>query len=313
VRHVRMLGLCLVAAVAMSAVATSSAFAVKNPTKNLKIFQNCPVHGVSEGGNPVVSCTFGATEVGEKGTAPGGHFTVGPITVPIEKQIILQYGLAENPLNEEVEEFVAPTHGVEAIIPVAEKVPGEPIANITEAEQNELGWPETLKYSYRTHKSQVKKVTETIEVAGKTATNATDLLIERGTAVEAPVKIKAGNQWMSELGVVCYVGSDEEPIVQHLTTGESESPSTHEIIHGHKGELSITLEGRFVTITHDALVDNTYPVPAAKCTGPYAEVIAATIDRKFGLPAVAGASSTEIDGTLYLASRELAELKGGAS
>ena len=312
-RHVRMLGLCLVTAVAMSAVAASNAFAVKNPTKSLKIFENCPVHGLSEGGNPDVACVFGATEVGEKGTASGGHFTVGPITVPIEKQIVLQYGVAENPLEEEVLEFVAPTHGVEAILPAPEMVPGEPIANITEAEQNELGWPETLKYSYRTHKSQVKKVTETIEVAGKTATNATNLLIEQGTAVEAPVKIKAGNKWLSELGDVCYVGSNEEPIVQHLTTGESESPSTHEIVHGHRGELSIDHEGREVTITHDGLVDNTYPVPAAKCTGPYAEVIAATVDREFGLPAVAGASSTEINGTLYLASAEIAEEKGGAS
>jgi hypothetical protein len=313
VRHIRMVGVCLVAAVAMSAVAASSALAVKNPTKSLKIFENCPVHGVSEGGHPDVTCFFGATELGEKGTAPGGHFTVGPITVGIEKQIILQYGGAENPLNEEVLEFVAPTHGVEAIAPTPEKVPGEPIANIPEAEQNELGWPETLKHNYQTHKSQEKKVTETIEVAGKTATNATDLLIEQGTAVEVPVKIKAGNQWLSELGDVCYVGSNEEPIVQHLTTGESVSPSTGEMVHGHKGELEIIHEGREVIISHDALVDNTYPVPAAKCTGPYAEVVAATIDRKFGLPAVAGASSTEINGTLYVASAEIAEEKGGAS
>jgi hypothetical protein len=296
----------LVAAFALSAVAASSALAVKNPTKSAKIFKNCPVNGEG-GGSPDVSCIFGATELGE-----GGQFTVGPITVPLARQIVLQYGISQP--SEYEFPFIAPTHGAEAITPTPEKVPGEPIAHITSAEQTELGWPESLSYKYAQaqRKHTVKTVTETIEGAGNPATHIFNILTEEGVGVEAPVKIKGENKWLSELGDVCYIGSEAEPIVQHLTSGPSESPLTHETIHGSHGEVSFAHEGEEVTLTHSNLVDNTYPVPGAVCTGPYSSVIAATIDKEFGLPAVAGASVTELKGTLYTGSKHLAETKGGA-
>jgi hypothetical protein len=302
-----MLGLSLIAAFAMSAVATSSALAVKNPTNSVKIFENCPVHGEG-GGSPDVSCIFGATELGE-----GGQFTVGPITVPLAKQIILQYGISQP--SEEEFPFIAPTHGAEAITPTPEKVPGEPIAHITPAEQTELGWSETLSFRYRQaqKKGTVKKVYETIEGAGDPATHIFNILREEGTGVEAPVKIKGENKWLSELGDVCYIGSDAEPIVQHLTSGASESPLTHETVHGSHGELTFRFSGEEVILSHSNLVDNTYPVPGAVCTGPFSAQISATINKEFGLPEPAGASLTELKGTLYTGSRKLAEEKGGAS
>ena len=57
-------------------------------------------------------------------------------------------------------------------------------------------------------------------------------------------------------------------------------------------------------------MDNTYAVPGASCTGPYASVIAATIDKEFSIPEPAGASVTEIKGTLYTGSKEFGELGG---
>ena len=308
-RHVRTLGLCLVAVLAMSAVAASSALAVKNPTKSVKIFKNCPVSGISEqNGLPNDLCIFAATEAKE-----GGQFTVGPITVPLVKQIVLQYGLAENEETGE-EGYVPPTHGVEAITPTPEPVPGEPIAHISLAEQEELGWPESLKYSYAQaqKKGLVRKVFEAIELAGTPKTSRTNLLFQEGTAVEAPVKIKGENKWLSRLGDACYIGSNEEPIVQHLVSGTSTSPLTSEEIHGSVGELEFLREFQEVILSHTDLVDNTYPVPGAACTGPYSSVIAATIDKQFGIPAVAGASKTEIKGSLYNSTNLPAE-EGGAS
>jgi hypothetical protein len=298
VRHVRMLGLCLFAGLALAAVTASSALAFKNPDKSAKIFANCPTTGEADG-FPDVACTVGATEPKE-----GGQFTVGPITVPIVKQIVLQYGIAEGE-NEELL-YVPPINGAEAITPTPEKVPGEPIAHITEAEQNELGWSEGLKYSYKLAQKDraAKTAYETIELAGIPATSVENIITEEGVGVEAPVKIKAENKWLSELGDVCYVGSDSEPIVQHLTSGPSESPLTHETINGTKGELEILHEGQEVIESHSDLVDNTYAVPGASCTGPNASVVAATINKEFGLPAPAGASVTEIKGSLYLASHE---------
>jgi hypothetical protein len=307
VRHVRIMGLCLAAVLVVVAGTASSAVAIKNPTKSPKIFVNCPVKGEFEGFADI-ACTVGATEPNE-----GGQFTVGPITVPITKQIVLQYGLTET--GEEELDYIPPANGAEAITPAPERVPGEPIADISEAEQNELGWSEGLKYSYKLAQKHhtVKTAYETIELAGIPYTNITNILIEEGVGVEAPVKIKAENKWLSELGDVCYVGSNEEPIVQHLTSGESTSPYTGETVHGSKGSLYIFHEGREVIESGSNLVDNTYAVPAASCTGPNASVIAATIDKEFGLPQPAGASLTEIKGALYLASAEYAELYGGAS
>ena len=311
-----MLGLCLVAVFAMSAVAAASASAViKNPTKSITIFKNCPVKATEAQGEPIDSliCVFAATEAAPE----GGHFTVGTITVPLEKQIVLQYGIAFTGPNEEHERYVPPQNGVEAITPTPEKVPGEPIAHLNQREQAELKWPEALsaKYLAAQKARSVKTVYETIELAGIPATSRTNIIFEEGVGVEAPVKIKAGNTWLSELGDTCYIGSNEGtipgPIVQHLTTGPSTSPLTGETIHGSAGELSILRGGSELWLAHSNLVDNTYPVPGASCKGPYAKQIDAMIDKYFGLPAVAGASVTELKGTLYNATVQVAE-KGGA-
>jgi len=308
VRHFRHLGLCLVAAFALSAVAAGSASAgtVQNPTEKLGIYKNCPVNGYSAEGRKAELCVFSATEAAPE----GGAFTVGGITVPLERQVQLQYGLAENP-ETGATEFIAPTNGAPAIVPTPEVVPGEPIGNITEAEQEEEGWPVGLKYSYALAKKRgkVKKVFETIEQAGIPVQNSTNIIFEEGVGVLAPVKIKGENKWLSELGDVCYIGSEEDPITQHLTTGSSTSPLTSEVLKGSAGELRIFLEGSAILLTHSDLVDNTYAVPAASCTGPYSSYIGAAIDKAFGIPAVAGASNTQLKGTLYESVAELIKKK----
>jgi len=310
VRHLRIMGLCLIAALVVSVGTAANALAVKNPTQALGFYKNCPFGSHAEDGTLVELCIFAATETGAKGTSAGGSFTVGPITVPIEKQIKLQYGLAENAAGEEFS--VVPTDGAPAIEPTPENVPGEPIGHITAAEQEELGWPSGLKYSYAQaqKKGQVKHATETIEIAGVPATSRNNIIAGNGTGVEAPVMIKAGNAWLSALGVVCTIGSFEHPIVQHLTSGISVSPLTGEEVKGKSGKLHIYDGGAALYLTESELLDNTYAVPAAVCTGPYSSQIAATIDKEFGIPQPAGASKTVIKGTLYSAAAEFLEEKG---
>ncbi len=308
-RHVRMLGLFLIAALVVSAVTVTSALGstVKNPTEKLNIYKNCPVNGESAAGRKAELCVFSATEAAPE----GGAFTVGGITVPLLKQVQLQYGLAEDP-ETGATEFVAPTNGAPAIVPTPELVPGEPIGHISAAEQEELGWPVALKFSYAQaqKKGLVKKVYESIEQAGIPVQNATNIIFEEGTGVEAPVKIKGENKWLSQLGDVCYIGSEEDPVTQHLTTGTSTSPLTGEELKGTAGELRIFLEGDAILLTHSDLVDNTYAVPGATCTGPFSSVIAATINKEFGIPAVAGASNTQLKGTLYESVAALIKEKG---
>ncbi len=307
-RHLRTIVLCGLAAFAASAAMVTSALAntVQNPTNRLGIYKNCPVNGKSAGGFNDELCVFSATEAAPE----GGAFTVGGITVPLEKQVQLQYGLAEN--SEGVLEFVAPTDGAAAIVPTPEKVPGEPIGHITEAEQEEEGWPAALKYSYKQAQKhgKVKIVYESIEQAGDPVQNSTNIIFEEGVGVLAPVKIKGENKWLSELGDVCYIGSEEDPITQHLTTGGSESPLTHEILKGSAGRLSIFDEGNALYLTGSDLVDNTYAVPGASCTGPYSSSVDAAIDKAFGIPAVAGASNTQLKGTLYESVAQVVKEKG---
>ena len=62
-----------------------------------------------------------------------------------------------------------------------------------------------------------------------------------------------------------------------------------------------------VVITKSNLVDNEFAVPGATCTGPFSTEIAAAIDKEFGVPAVAGASKTELKGTLWNATAEAVE------
>jgi hypothetical protein len=327
VRHVRMLGLCLAAVCACALVAASSALA-KEPTKSPKIFKNCPVNGFGEGRlepRPQEDCVYGQTT-----PKAGGQFTVGPITTPLTSSIRLQYGLAFGSEQEEIEKeekgegseqllfYVPPQNGAEAITPAPQKVPGEPIAHITPAEQEELGWPESLKYSYaHAKKGALKTVYETIEGAGGTPyTSINRILNAEGTGVEVDVKVKGENKWLSQLGDVCYIGSEAEPIVQRLTSGPSTSPLTGETIEGTRGELSFVYDkqtgGIGMAVLYGAkLVDNTYAVPGASCTGPYASVIAATIDKEFSVPQPAGASVTEIVGSLYTGTKAFGE-SGGA-
>ena len=51
----------------------------------------------------------------------------------------------------------------------------------------------------------------------------------KGAAVTLPLKVKLSNEM---LGEECYIGSDAEPIVLHLTTGETAPPAGTEPIRG---------------------------------------------------------------------------------
>ena len=108
-----------------------------------------------------------------------------------------------------------------------------------------MGWPESLKYSYaqaQKHKT-VKTVYEAIETAGGTPyTSIQKILDAEGPGVEVAVKIKGENKWLSQLGDVCYIGSEAEPIVQRLTSGPSTSPLTGETIEGTRGEIGFVIE-----------------------------------------------------------------------
>jgi hypothetical protein len=311
VRHVRMLGLCLVAVFATSAVAATSALATKEGTTNTAVFKNCPAT------NPeAVKCSFAATTPGE-----GGYFRVGGITVPITKQIKLQGAITEEGegvIGGGTARIIPPEDGASPIVPVAETVPGEVFGNISEAEMNEFGWPQSLRESYKTaqkrHWFHEGKTTEVIEPAGLNPDYLSefDLLVGGGTAIRANVRIQGKNKWLESVGGNCFIGSEADPVVQNLTTGESTSPLTGETVYGKPGYPLVIHNFEEATVTGDQLVDNTYAVPGAEgCGGSANEAyLDPAIDRAFGVPAAAGASVTVLSGSVYVMTTYSARKRG---
>jgi hypothetical protein len=313
VRHVRILGIGmgLAAALVISMVGAGSALAFKEPSYSLGHLKNCPVENIE-----VKKCTWGATRSGE-----GGHYSVGPITVPVTKPIVFQggYGKAYEIEGKEHQSIMyAPEDGVPMIKPVGEIVPGEPLAGVTEAEMSEFNWPLSLRKSYERALARGAfgegKITEEIEAAGndQDLLSEFNLLLEEDTALTARVQIIGKSRWLENMGGNCQIGSEADPIVQHLTTGESISPLTGERLKGAGGLISGADELGLLNLSGATLVDNTYSVPAAeKCGGPANEAyLDPLVNRAFGLPAEAGASSTELIGQFDVSSIKFAKEHG---
>ena len=281
--------------------------------------KGCPFNAEWEG-KRVAHCDYAETAAKD-----GGYYKVGGITVPVTKRIILQGGATpelgdETNENGEVfenheETLLPPENGAPEIVPVAEAVPVEVLNNVTEAEMNEFNWPANLRDSYKLAKKKgyfkANKTKEIIEPAGKHLDKIStfNLLISSGTAIEANVQIKGENPWLTILGGSCSIGSEAEPIVQHLTDAVSTSPLTGEELAGKGGFLEFRYEFRMTGIRETTLVDNTYPVPGAKqCGGSnWENYLDPVVNKAFGLPAPAGASETVLDGALYTASRVATE------
>jgi len=303
VRHVRMLGLCIAAVLAVGAALASSALALSNPNIGWKKFDNCPTS------NPAtVHCSVADTY-----KRTGGFYSVGPITVPVTGQILLQGGYTEE---EETEAgyystIIPPEDGASAIKPVAEPIPVSVLNNVSEEEMNEFNWPQSLRESY--DKAKLKgdfargKTSELIEPAGADLDffSNYNLLVEEGPAIIARVQILGENKWLKRLGGYCQIGSEANPIEQHLASGPSVSPLTGEEIHGKPGYATLVDNFEQAYLTETVLVDNTYAVPGAeKCGGSANEAyLDPVVNRAFGLPAVAGASTTELEGELYTATK----------
>ncbi len=205
-RHVRMLGICLAALLALAAIAATSASA-KDPFKANKWNQyaHCPynspvlVKPQEEDLNPF--CFLGRTSGGVK----GGFFSLGNVLVKLNKSIVLQ-GAAYNRSRVEVEEIenekkeceaspgskpecivaeeakegfeiywqykdaalkiVGPEDGAETLESPELKVT-KGLKTITPAIEEEAGWPQALKESFNAAlKNKEGTLNVKIELAG---------------------------------------------------------------------------------------------------------------------------------------------------
>lgn len=198
-----------------------------------------------------------------------GEFKLGNKTVKINKTITLQGGL------EERSHVLVPAADGETLSRTPLKIPG----GLTGVEGLEGA-----------------EITATTELAGPVEVFAENLE-GAGTAVVLPIKVKLESSAL--LGEECYVGSEAEPIVLHLTTGTTNPPAPNKPISGNPGTATFNEALTIVTINGNSLVDNSFAAPGANgCGGALSAVIDEVVDLQSGLPAAAGSNTAILSGSL---------------
>jgi hypothetical protein len=245
-----------------------AALALKKSEKELFLaFKHCPL-------TEAIICDVANTT--------GGEFVIGKKTVPISKPVLIQGGVAANGKNPvlEAEPLIAAV-GAETFAKVPQEVPGG-LAGI-----GGIGG----------------EVTATAELAGPVSSvilDAWNLANKLNQpAVTLPLKVRLSNEI---LGENCYIGSDAEPIVLHLTTGKTNPPAGTEPISGGHGAPEYPAKGDIERVPGVKLVDNTFAVPGASGCGNELDssVVDEAIDLDIGLPAAAGSNTAILTGSAEL-------------
>jgi hypothetical protein len=253
-------GALAAATLACAALAASAAPALAESKtqyiEEFKPFRDCPVATAFD-------CTVSLTI--------GGEFKMGSKTVAINKTITLQGGLAAETF--EPQPLIGAADG-NTLSKTPLTVPG-----------GLLGIPPTEEIT--------GEVTATSELAGPPSSviiNRYGITPGRShaeTAVTLPLKVHLENP---ALGPECYIGSNTEPIVLHLTAGASKAPGSGEVIKGEIGFPSGAAKGK-TTILPAVMVDNTFSVPGATgCVNPLSLVMDTAVDLSAGLPSAAGSN-----------------------
>jgi hypothetical protein len=276
----RRAGLALVASLGTLAFASPAFAKEHHPTGNYAPFADCPLSN-----SEVSICLVALTTSGE--------FSVGTRSVPINKTITLQGGIHRNP-ETEAETFFGAENG-ETLSKTALYVPGG-LFNSKPPES----WPKEAKEHYEEMinlgLTGVTETTELAKPASDIVINKRNLLLEEGTALELPVKVKLGNFL---LGSNCYIGSESHPIVLHLTTGVTSPPEPNKPIHGSVGEITAKEEFNIIELLGGSLVDNAFAAPEAKgCGGSLEGLVDPLVDSLLGLPSAAGHNTAILNGNL---------------
>lgn len=209
----------------------------------------------------------------------GGFLQTGKKTVPIEHPLTISGGL-----NEELEGFTFNSKG--GLTVVKQKVPGGVIG------LTGLTW--LLEFLG----SEALTLYAATELAG-TPSNF------NFNTVTLPIKVHLIN---GILGNNCYLGSNTNPIVLHLTTETTSPPPPNKPITGKEPEFSIGAD-EIAHFNKGTYVDNSFAVPGASgCTltlfGFIPISLNGLVNEQAGLPSPAGKNSTEENFNTELAARE---------
>lgn len=281
--------LFIAAAMVAALLVPSQAFAASHQTTGeFEPFGECPLSNEA-----VTACVYSESS--------DGFFQTGAKTVPLVNTVVLQGGLIQTEEGETT--FVAAENG-ETLSKTPQPVPGG-LLGITAPKW----WPSWLQNWFNDGINDgLTGVTATVEIAGPASNieiNTLNLLIEKGTALGLPAKIKLSNPL---LGSNCYIGSDSNPVQIDFTSGTTAPPPPNEPISGSAGEISIGGGGAIISLSGGALVNNSYAAPEADgCGGIFSFFIDPLVNNLVDLPSPAGTNTAVLEGVLSTADREATE------
>jgi hypothetical protein len=249
----------MVAAVATLAVTAGGASAAA-PTGLYSSFANCPYANTS-----VVACLYSETT--------SGSFKLGNATVPINKKIVLQGGIAQDPVTYATS-FVNASNGV-TLSKTSLDVPGGLSGLIS---SSQLSGAALLAYQLTI--GTANDVKATAELVGNVGYDFLNYVNQSGPALTLPLRIHLENPF---LGSTCYIGSAAHPVTLKLTTGTSGSLS------GSFGAINYLDLANLITADGFKLVDSSFSVPSASgCGGLFSLIINPLVNLKEGIPAATG-------------------------
>ena len=286
-----MFALC--AMTAGTASAESEKFREKLVAESLSKLSACPLE------NPEAELCFAGVTSGGRN---GGFFSLGKVTVPLNKPITLQGGLHEN---SEGYLFIIP--GTKETLESPELTVPKGLNVITPEIEERAEWAPATKAAFKEAKRNKEAGLKVkIEVAGgntlyeiPSALNTTNLIFEEGPAFTLPLKVRMISPWLEKLGGgPCTVGNEEVPIFQYLTTEPKQT--------GSAGHLYILAEGDVVVLKESKLADLGWEVPAGAeakgCGGAMEAEIDKAINIVLGTNYSGGSRQhgiTILAGTLY--------------
>lgn len=275
----------LVAAVVMTSLlvpASSALGSTYHPKGEFAQFAECPLERPA-----LIFCVYAKSS--------GGFFDLGSKEVPLVNPVVLQGGLEFDELGEA--HFFGAANG-DTLSKTPQPVPGG-LLGITAP----TWWPKFLQDLFNNYINEgFTGVNATVELAGP-ATNVkvsiNNLILEEGTALGLPVKIKLANPF---LGNNCYIGSNSKPVQIDFTTGTTSPPPPNTPIKGAVGSLTTNETGTLISVSGGKFVNNSFAAPGASgCGGIFSFLIDPFVNSIAGLPAPAGNNTAILEGKFDLA------------
>lgn len=272
---------CLVSLSLVAVAADTAAAAPHHPTGQFARFSDCPLSRPT-----LTDCIFVVVD--------GGSMTVGEVAAPITNPMILQGGFEG--AGSEIQFFGAEDGAT--ISRTRTPVPGGLIGLSRE------------RFADIEPNAQDPELWATLELAApanEVKVNTENLIFEEGVAITLPVKLHLEGSLLSSN---CYLGSNAQPIVLHLTSAVSGR------LRGTTGELTFGNELFTISELHGArLVDGTFAVPrASDCGEAFGFPVDPLVNSLLGTPSAPGENSVALEGEFWdAASSAVIESEAGGA